>query len=423
MLKMPISIETAFLILGGIIVIGYFGELFAKRFMVPSALLLLAIGYGLKLSGYVDANDFIGLQGLVGTLALVVLLFDGGMSLNVFDVLFKSGRVLAVALFIMLISIVGSALLFAAFGMSWLVGAVFGAIVGGIDAGITISIERGVSHPEKVRNFLTLESSISDVLSIVLAIVLTQALITGAVDLQLISQGIAGKFSVGIFIGLLAGVASILALSKIEKGYNYMVTFALVLLLYSVAEFLSGSGAIAVLAFGLVLGNEAVVRRIMHSMDVESYPVIAQFQSEISFFIRTFFFVFLGIVVTLGNLVNFAIALVLMIMLCIIRYFVVYFSTKGSEYFEHKSVLAAMNPRGLATAVLASYPLLAVQGALGAQSGPAVAALALQLSSFSEIAFYLILLSILFTTVMIPLTNRKSGLDIYEKSEVKQMQV
>ncbi|HIH10088.1 MAG TPA: hypothetical protein HA254_05475 [Candidatus Diapherotrites archaeon] len=420
---MPISIETAFLILGGIIVIGYFGELFAKRFMVPSALLLLAIGYGLKLSGYVDANDFIGLQGLVGTLALVVLLFDGGMSLNVFDVLFKSGRVLAVALFIMLISIVGSALLFAAFGMSWLVGAVFGAIVGGIDAGITISIERGVSHPEKVRNFLTLESSISDVLSIVLAIVLTQALITGAVDLQLISQGIAGKFSVGIFIGLLAGVASILALSKIEKGYNYMVTFALVLLLYSVAEFLSGSGAIAVLAFGLVLGNEAVVRRIMHSMDVESYPVIAQFQSEISFFIRTFFFVFLGIVVTLGNLVNFAIALVLMIMLCIIRYFVVYFSTKGSEYFEHKSVLAAMNPRGLATAVLASYPLLAVQGALGAQSGPAVAALALQLSSFSEIAFYLILLSILFTTVMIPLTNRKSGLDIYEKSEVKQMQV
>ncbi|HZX33805.1 MAG TPA: cation:proton antiporter, partial [archaeon] len=336
---MAITVEIAFLILGGIIVIGYFGELLSKRFAIPTALLLLVMGYGLKLTGFVDVGDFIGIQDLFGSLALIVLLFDGGMSLNIMEVLFKSGKVLVVGLLITVFSMIGAAALFYAFGFDPLIGAILGAIAGGIGSSTTISIAKSISIPEEIRNFLTLESSITDIFSIILALVLTQALISGILDIQVIAQGIVGKFAIGIFIGLITGIAAMLALSRIEKGYNYMVTFAMVLLLYSVAEFLNGSGAIAVLAFGLVIGNETLIRKIIHSQEVEGNPLIQQFQKEISFFIRTFFFVFLGIVVTLGNAKNFALAFMAMVMLYIIRYAVIKYATANSPHSKYRNIL------------------------------------------------------------------------------------
>ena len=420
---MAITVEIAFLILGGIIVIGYFGELLSKRFAIPTALLLLVMGYGLKLTGFVDVGDFIGIQDLFGSLALIVLLFDGGMSLNIMEVLFKSGKVLVVGLLITVFSMIGAAALFYAFGFDPLIGAILGAIAGGIGSSTTISIAKSISIPEEIRNFLTLESSITDIFSIILALVLTQALISGILDIQVIAQGIVGKLAIGIFIGLITGIAAMLALSRIEKGYNYMVTFAMVLLLYSVAEFLNGSGAIAVLAFGLVIGNETLIRKIIHSQEVEGNPLIQQFQKEISFFIRTFFFVFLGIVVTLGNAKNFALAFMAMVMLYIIRYAVIKYATANSPHSKYRNILTAINPRGLATAVLATYPLIVVEGQLRGGAAGHLEALVPQLSSLSEIAFYIIILSIIFTTVLVPLANPKKVGEAVDDGGLKQVKL
>ena len=96
---MAIGIETVFLILGGLIFIGYFGEHLSRRLTIPVAFLLLLIGFGLRFSGIVDAQDFLGIQGIFGTLALIVLLFDGGLSLNLYDAVFKSGRSLFAGFF------------------------------------------------------------------------------------------------------------------------------------------------------------------------------------------------------------------------------------------------------------------------------------------------------------------------------------
>ncbi|MEK6957871.1 MAG: cation:proton antiporter [archaeon] len=413
---MAVGVETAFLIIGGLIVIGYLGELLSRRFTLPTALLLLGIGFGLKVSGLVNDQDFTGLQNFFGTLALIFLLFDGALSLNIFEVLFKSGRVIAVAGGIILLSMLGTAGMFMLFGMDPLIGAILGAIIGGIDTGVTLSMTRVMTLPDEIQRFLTLESSITDVFSIILAIVLTQALLSGIINPLFIAQGIVGKFAIGIFLGLLSGVASILLLSHIEKGYNYMVTFAIVLIVYSLTEFLGGSGAISVLAFGVILGNEMAVRRVIHSREVESRPMIQQFQSEISFFIRTFFFVFLGIVVAVGNTRNFAIAFLLIILLYLARYLVVKASTRNSQYADYSGVLTAINPRGLATAVLVTYPLVVVQNAIANGQNGHMSSLVPQLASLSEIAFYLIILSIIFTTILLPLASGKE-----KKKEGKEL--
>lgn len=401
------NVETAFLILGGIIFIGYFGELLAKRFRIPSALLLLIIGYLLKLSGYVEASSLSGIQELFGTLALIVLLFDGGMSLNLFAVLYKSGRVLLMSILITILCMIVCAFFFNfLFGTELLIGAIFGALAGGIGSTTTISILKGLPLPKDISNFLTLESSITDVFSIVITIVLTQALISGAVDIQSIGQGIMGKFSVGILLGIVVGIFSILALLRIEKGYSYMITFAIMLILFAITEFLGGSGAIAVLVFGLVFGNEYVISNALHFKNAEKRIISKEFQSEISFFIRTFFFVFLGIVVSLGSVTNLIYAILLLIGLYVLRYVSLALSTWKSPLAEYKEILVSINPRGLATAVLATYPLTLVMDAISKQPSEYLNSVASQLSFFPEMAFYIIVLSIIATTVLVPLTGK-----------------
>ena len=420
---MVLSVEYAFLILGGLIFIGYFGELLSRRFTVPVALLLLFIGFGLKMAGITDAQDFVGIQGIFGTLALIVLLFDGGMSLNIYEAVFKSGRSLTVGFTTTIFASILTALLFFVIGLNALIGAIIGAIVGGIDTGITLSITRSMTIPEKVKNFLTIESSSNDVLSIILALLLTQALIMGAIDVQVLAQGIVGKFAIGIFVGLMVGIASTLLLAHIEKGYNYMVTLAIVLLLFAVTEFLNGSGAIAVLVFGIILGNETVVRGLIHSREVKSYPIVQQFQAEVSFFIRTFFFVFLGIMVTVGNITNFGIALAIMALLYFIRYVVVHFATLNTELSKYKRMLIAINPRGLATAVLATYPIVLIQAAISTNPTPELASISAQITILSEIAFYLIVVSVILTTILLPLSNHIKEKKLDAETLLKEVRI
>jgi len=306
-----------------------------------------------------------------------------------------------------LIAMASAAALFMIMGFDPLIGAIIGAVAGGIGSSTTISIVKSLALPKKIQDFLTIESSITDIFSIIFTIVLTQTLISGIINFQTIFQGIIGKFAVGLFIGLALGLTAILLLARIQKGYNYMITFATVILLYSATEFLNGSGAIAVLAFGIILGNEMPIRKTFKIKLADGSLQIKQFQNEISFFIRTFFFVFLGIVVTLGNMQNLLIAVILMVMLYIIRYFVINFCTLNTEFAEHTKILSAINPRGLATAVLATYPLIVVQNSLAENSSQSLLNLLPQLTSLSEIAFYLIILSLAFTTILVPLASAK----------------
>ncbi|MDD5023032.1 MAG: cation:proton antiporter [Candidatus ainarchaeum sp.] len=396
------SVSSSFLIFGGILLIGYIGDLLSKRFSIPSALLLLLIGFLLQTTGYVDTLSLMPIQELFGSLALIILLFDGGLSTNIFDVLLKSGRVMVVAVLMTIFGIISAILIFIALGLDPLLGAILGAISGGIGASVTISIIRSLNIPDNIRNFLTLESSITDVLSIILALVLIEALISGSIDIQLIGQGILSKFSIGILLGFVIGLFSLALMSKIQKGYNYMMAFALVLVLYALVEYLGGSGAISVLTFGLVFGNESAIRNFFKINPGEEHHSIKQFQAEVSFFIRTFFFVFLGAIVTLGDVTNLFIALLFIILIYIARYVSVKFVTSNTEYADYSTVLSVINARGLATAVLATYPVFAIKNALIQNPTDYLTVLLDQAARVPEIAFYIIIISILFTTILVP---------------------
>ncbi len=405
-----LSVEAIFFILGWIIFIGYFGELISKKYNIPSALFLLLLGLILKFTNYIDPTPLIGIQPLFGSLALILIMFDGSLSMNIYNVIFKSGKSFMMSIIITILSIISSiVLLHYVFGFDIIIGAIVGALAGGIGSTTTISIISGLSVPRKIIDFLTLESSITDVFSIILTLILTTALVSGVIDIQKIGAGVLSTFSIGAFLGLIIGLIFITVLHKIKSEYGYMVTFGVILFLYALSGIFGGSGAISILVFGILLGNEKEVKRIFRLKGDGTRTQIKKFQAEISFFVRTFFFVYLGFVVALGGIQNFLIALSLIVAFSAVRYISVYWVTRKSEFFEYKNLLTAVNPRGLATAVLATYPLDQLRIYI-TQNGTTqyYSKVLSEAGALPEIAFYFILLSIITTTVLVPFIMNSS---------------
>ena len=79
-----------------------------------------------------------------------------------------------------------------------------------------------------------------------------------------------------------------------------------------------------------------------------------QFHSLTSFIIRTFFFVYLGMMVSFQKIEFIIIGIIVLIALLIVRYLAIYISTyKGRFEKDDKQTMMVMMPRGLAAAILA----------------------------------------------------------------------
>jgi len=167
-------------------------------------------------------------------------------------------------------------------------------------------------------------------------------------------------------IMITTGIFWLRILAKLQgQPFSYMVTIAVLFIMYALTDILVGQGgvgAIAALIFGLVLGNKEEFARIFKKFKGEYHfnEEIRQFHCEISFFVRTFFFVYLGIVFSMTPINNSYIVLALGIFLGLVGVRFIAASVTGSVFKLTRSNRMAvfyMMPRGLSAAVLASYPL------------------------------------------------------------------
>jgi cell volume regulation protein A len=126
-------------------------------------------------------------------------------------------------------------------------------------------------------------------------------------------------------------------------------------------EGLGGSGAIFTLTFGIILGNGVKIAQWMRiRRTVAIHEMMMKFYSEISFLIKTFFFVYLGLLITFDNPQPLVIGAILAFVLLFSRFFAVLFSTIGNGVlFRSKGLLTTMLPRGLAAAVVAEMVISA----------------------------------------------------------------
>ncbi len=360
------DISLVFLVAGIIIMTGFFGIFFFDKTKIPDVLLLMGIGMLLgPVFGLIDPAGLRHFTEYFGTLALIVILFEGGMDMDIDRLLTEFG----IASFLVIVSFVLSTIAIASYlhlVQHWelLRSILLGTILGCTSAAIVIPIVGKMEVKDETKVLLSIESALSDVLAVVISIALIEIISLGTIGIRTPFRAVASSFSTAIIGGAVAGVFWLKVLDYLkDKRYSYMFTLAAVLITYGILDFLGGSGSIAVLIFGIILGNSHSFSKILNISDgILVGSTIKFFHGEMTFFIRTFFFVYLGMIITFKDL-NFQfvlISLALFLIIIVARYVSVMVTIKTfPEKREEKFLMLSMLPRGLASAVLAILPVAA----------------------------------------------------------------
>lgn len=441
----PASVDVliAFLTIGAIIAIGFTATLIFERTRVPDLLILIFLGlligpialtyFGIS---FVPAGALEVATPYFTALALMMILFDGGLNLRLAQVVKHLGMIglhtgVAFLLTVFAIAFVTSAVL----GYPWLVGLLLGAILGGTSSAVVIAIVRALRVSEETKVILTLESVLTDVLCVVTVLALIELLRGGpGASIGIVFLNLGQAFLVSLLFGLAFGMGWLLLLSRLEKKpFAYMLTIAALFVLYSVSQTAGGSGAMASFVFGLVLGNHHdFERRLKRRRSFIVDDRIKQFHGELSFVIRTFFFVFLGIVFSFQFSGGWAVSTRLPALQTLNGTFALFFvgvllivATIAAVRFLAARITAAIHPkppaerrilwslmgRGLAAAVLASLPFTIPAFTSPQSAGDLYYAgmLAPYNAQFLNVVFFIILLTVGATTLGVVLSERQLG--------------
>jgi cell volume regulation protein A len=407
---------TLALILGGsIIVIGFLSSYLFDRTGFPDMLLLIILGLLIgPVTGLVNSSSIMDLAPYLAALALVFILFDGGMMMNIYRVFSESPRAAVLAIVGFTMSVIATTLFMMYIvipDVPILYSLLFGTILGGSSSIAVISLASRIKVSEKCSTILSIESAITDILCIVFSLAVIEIILKGVpVDFTSIGQTIASRFAIGIVLGIIFGVVWLSALKRIAKAsYAYMLTLAVVLLAYACSESLGGSGSLCSLLFGIMLGNEKEIYRMLRMERPPDAAVdvgLKRFESEIAFLLRTFFFVYIGLIVTIGNITTVLIGVVLSVILLLLRFGAVAFATvRSSELKKERPIMGVVLTRGLAAAVLATLPLQYTDVTLYPEAGPIFEKLKY---IYINVAVLIILATAIIATVGVPLLKRRA---------------
>ena len=388
----------AFLVAAVIIILGFLGEEFFNRTSIPDSILLLLFGVILgPIFQLFAQEELLAITPYFAALALIIILFDGGLNMNIREAVKNSPRALVLALSGWVLNVfVTAALCKVLLGWRLLNGLLLGSIVGGGSSIIVIALIRKLKVTEEIETVLSLESILTDVLCTIGAFTAINIILSGEVSLYSALGSVGIAFGVGILVGLGFGVAWLIILEKIKGKPNaYMLTLAMLFLTFVVATNLGGNGALSALFFGLIIGNSRPIARLMKfrtTISIDDH--VRDFHCQISFLIRSFFFVFTGLLFSFSSFASVFFGIFLAFVFLGIRFLIVRMSTVKSELSEAKTLMTIMFPRGLAAAVLASLPLTA--GVPDSQV-------------FPEIAFIVILTTIVVCTIGVAVIKKRKS--------------
>jgi len=371
---------TAFLAIGSVIFIGFFGNLIFTRYRIPDVLILVALGMIIgpdvlgtmfhlvtydTLSGIEQSRD------LLLSAALVLILFDGGLNLDVRAVMqsMRLATLTTILTLVLEIFLVAAALHFI-MDVDFLLALVVGSIIGGTGEAVVIPIVNKMRIGQKTKAMLIMESVVTDVIVIVVAITLMSLIAVGDFSLTAIARELAVKFLIGGLVGFAAGIAWLFVLQRLQnQPLSYMITVGALFLVAGFVEMspIGSSSAVAALAFGLAIGNRKFVKRWLTSVTLRlsSDEHIHDFHSEISFFVRTFFYVYLGLLFRFDTFepIHLAIGIGIIAIIVVVRRATSLMAYKiGDLEKSDANALFAMMPRGLAAAVLATMPATLLAG-------------------------------------------------------------
>lgn len=344
---------TALLLISGVVV-----AKFSSRWGIPSLILFIMVGMLLGSDGlgfiYFDNVNF---AQTIGVFALVIILFEGGLHTKWTTVKSVAGAslTLATAGVIITSTIVGFAA-YIIFDLSLAEGFLFGAIVGSTDAAAVFAALKERNIKAKMGATLELESGTNDPMAVFLTLSLIEIATSNDSSIWLMIPGFFLQMGLGLLFGLVFGKLASFSINHIKLDSNalypiFSVAFAL--LTYSAADFLGGSGFLAVYTAALVIGNGELTFRYS----------IFQFNEGFAWMAQILMFMILGLLVFPNQLFTAEIVLsgILLsaILIFLARPLAVFLSTIKMNYtIKEKTFISWAGLRGAVPIVLATFPIV-----------------------------------------------------------------
>ncbi len=354
------------LAIGLMVFFAHFLSLQFRKTNIPDVLVLMLVGILLgPLLGIVTPQDFGKMGSVIATIALVVILFESGTSLNL-GVLGKSLATTGVLTLwcFLLTTLIVTALGFYLLDLSLLPATMLGVTLGGTSSAVVIPMVEALRLSEKPATVLVLESALTDVLCIVGVFALLQVYTQGGIEPGKLVGGVLAALIFAAIIGVLGGIGWLLVLGKVRDFPNTISsTLAYVFIVYGVTEQLGFSGAIAALALGITMTNfeQFGLTRIngLSSKSIEPLNEMDRvFYRESVFLLKTYFFVYLGISIHFGTAHLALTAIAMTVLVFAMRTSLTRFVYRDAGYtLRDSAITSMMAPKGLAAAVLAGLPL------------------------------------------------------------------
>jgi cell volume regulation protein A len=273
--------------LGILIFSGIIGRIFVRKTGIPDVFLLLLAGAcagALLPAPTMEESKELLLP--LGSIALLMIMLEEGLSLKLSELFSGAHKAFFIGSLSFLLSLlcaylIGSVILGLTAQQSLLLGAVFSSVAPEILAGFLMAARASASQV----NIARVEGAFTEPLSVMLALLLISG--QGGLAFSSPSDAAYSLAAIALYSIALGGAFAFfwkVGISKLEHENEHIAVIGLAALLYALCGRLGGNGVVSVFAFGFLIGNSPGVNT----------DEVRRFQAEMSFFMRTFFFVYLG---------------------------------------------------------------------------------------------------------------------------------
>lgn len=390
-------IDQLILLVAVLLVLGILSSKLSARLGLPLLVMFLIVGMLAGEDGpggiYFDNAQ---IAHSLGSLALAIILFDGGLQTPITSIkqVWKPASVLATfgVLITTIITGVSAAYIL---NTSLLYGLLIGAIVGSTDAAAVFSLLRtaGIHINTRLKSTLEIESATNDPMAIFLTVglleIMTNKIEPGSGLIMLFVQ----QMGVGSLVGLVCGWLSIRIINNINlttSGLYPVMVAALGLLSFGISANLGGSGFLAIFITGVVIGNSRFVFQRSTFLFHDGLAWLGQINM----------FVILGLLITPSSLLDvwFEGLLIAIVLTLIARPLAIFPILKLFGFNKRESALVSwVGLRGSVPIILAIYPLM-----YGLPNANLI----------FNVVFFVVLISATVQGSTLPLAARKLGLTI-----------
>jgi cell volume regulation protein A len=351
------QVSIAILLGAALVMAGILSSLLALRFGAPLLLVFLFIGIlaGDSGPGQLQFDD-VRTTYLVGSVALALILFDGGLRTR-----FQSIRaVLAPSMGLATIGVLLTAAITApaakyALDLNWTEALLVGAVVASTDAAAVFLLvhAQGLRLRPRVGATLEAESGSNDPFAVFLTLMLVEFISVGHSSISHVLFDLAQEAMLGAVIGVLGGRVMVIALNRVAlpQGLHAPFVATTALVIFGAAQLVHGSGFLAVYLAGIIVGNRPT----------RAHNSVVAFLDAATWLAQIVMFVLLGLLVSphrLGSSIGPAVIVALVLML-VARPVTVFLCLAPFRFnWREKLFIAWVGLRGAVAIFLASIPML-----------------------------------------------------------------